>query len=324
MSTSAISPNQPYVTPRSLPWTSWAAVIAGTVTAIAIQIALTELCVGLGLAMYEPLDPAAAGGAIAAGTAIAWLVSALLSIFAGAWVTGRMKLHSTHMEAAIHGTLVWAVVGILTLLLTTISLGMLAGGAMALVGKGISTTASAIGSAVPALAQAAAPSWDDVKKQLEGAADKATSSAASSDAKAPSESRFADRSRMMQLLGQTFTMDAKPQSEADMKEVTGLVAGQLGISSEAAQATLQQWQRSWQESVNRYEAMKNDAKKMALEAASVTARRTAQAAIIAFFVMIAALGAAIGGAISGSACMLKRAREDANANAGDRAAVSYA
>lgn len=324
MTTPAVSPNHPFVAPRSLPWTSWAAVIAGTVTAIAIQIALTELCVGLGLALYEPLDPTAAGGAIAAGTAIAWLVSALISVFAGAWVTGRMKLHSTHMEAAIHGTLVWAVVGILTLLLTTISLGMLAGGAMALVGKGISTTATAVGSAVPALAQTAAPSWDEVKKQLDGAADKVASSAGAPDSKAPAESRFADRSRMMQLLGQVFTRDAATLSDADMKEVTGLVAGQLGISTDAAQATLKQWQRSWQESVKRYETMKDDAKQMAREAASVTARRTAQASIIAFIVMIAALGAAIGGAVCGSACMLKRAREDANADATSRTAISYA
>ena len=309
MSTTSVPVAHPTTIPQALPWTSWAAVIAGTVTAIAVQIALTELCIGSGLSLYEPADPASSATTIAAGTAVAWLVCGLIAIFAGSWVTGRMKRHGTRVEAAIHGTLVWAVAGILTLLLTTVSLGVLTGGALALLGKGISGVAQGVGAAAPAVAQAAAPSWDAVKQQVEGAIGK-LDGAANVPA---SDSRFADRSRLMQLLGQTFTIDGKPLSETDRQELTTLIASQLGIPAEAATKTLDQWQRVWREGAERFQAAKEDAKRTAIEAATVAKRRTAQAAFIAFLVMIAGLGAAIAGAVSGSTCVWTRARAEEEA-----------
>ena len=283
------------------PWTSWSAVLAGVTTTIAVQIGLTELCLACGLALYQPTEPGSETASLAIGTVAALLICAMISVFIGGWVAGRMKLHNSTIEAALHGMLVWAVAGIAALLLTTVSVGMLAGGAFSLLGQGISGAAKGGGATLPAAVQAMAPSWEAVKKDIANVMDKRDAASG-----APlSDSRFADRSRLMQLLAQSFSMDGGRLPEADRDEITTLVAAQLGVSPEAGRAAYDQWQRVWNEGVSRFLAAKDDTKRMAQNAASVASKRLAQAAIIAFFAMIIGLCAAIAGALIGSACALK-------------------
>lgn len=285
----------------SHPWISWAAILAGVTTTIAVQIGLTELCIASGLALFQPSDPGSETAALAIGTAAALLVCALISVFIGAWVAGRMKYHNSSIEAAVHGMLVWAVAGIAALLLTTISVGILAGGALSLLGQGIAGAGKGLGGILPAAAQAVAPSWDGIKKDVASAMDKRDAAS-----EAPlSDNRFADRSRLMQLLAQSFTMDGKALPDADRNEATTLIATQLGISPEAGRTAYDQWQRAWKDGVSRFETAKENTMRAAQNTAAIAARRTAQAAILAFFAMIVGLGAAIAGALCGSACALK-------------------
>ncbi len=284
--------------PASHPWTSWAAILAGVTTTIAVQIGLTEVCLAAGLALFEPADPGSSAAGIAVGTVLAVLVCALISVFAGAWVAGRMKFHQSATEAAVHGMLVWAVSGIAALVLTTISLGILAGGAFSLLGQGLSGAAKGIGATLPAAVSAAVPSWDSIKKDISGAMDKRDAASAET----LSDGRFADRSRLMQLLSQSFSMDGKTLGDAERDEAVRLFSAQVGVTPEAARSAYDQWQRVWKEGMDRYEAAKEDAKRTAMNAAAITAKRTAQAAMIAFFAMIVGLGAAIAGALLGSEC----------------------
>lgn len=306
MTTTLLS-SPPTTIPQAMPWISWAAVIAGSVVAIAVHLALTELCIGSGLASYEPADPQSSATAVASGTAIAWMVSGLISIFVGSWVAGRMKRHGTRIEAAVHGSLVWALGSILTLAVGALTLGAVVGGAGSLLSAGISGAGQGIAAIAPTAAKIAAPSWDDVKKQLDGAIGNTESAAG----KPGNENRFAERSRLMQLLSSSFTLDKSQQSDAERQETSTLLASQLGISGEAARATLVQWQRVWDEGVQRYRTLMDDAKHTATEAAVLAKRRTSQAMIIAFFVMIAGLAAAMAGAVAGSTCVWTRAREEA-------------
>lgn len=288
--------------PLSHPWISWAAVLAGVTVAIAVQIGLAELCLAAGMALYQPAEPGSAAVSLAVGTVAALLVCSLISVFVGGWVSGRMKCHHSPIEAAVHGMLVWAVSGIAALILTGISIGMLAGGALSLLGQGISGAAKGVGAAVPAVVQATAPSWEEIKKDIMGAMDNRDSSHNAQ----LSDSRFADRSRMMQLLAQSFSKDGTSLSDADRDELQNLAAGQLGIPPAAARAAYDQWQRVWKEGVSHFESAKEDAQRVAKNAAAVSAKRLGQAAMAALFAMIVGLCAAIAGALSGSACAMKR------------------
>ncbi len=277
------------------PWVSWGAVIAGGVIAVAIQIALSELCLGSGLAMYEPTDGTSSGAGIAAGTAIAWLVCALLSIFAGGWVSGRMKRHGTNIEAAVHGALVWGLAALLTAWLTTVSLGLLTNGAWSLLGQGISA-------ALPAVTDDVIPSWNNIRQELEDGMTRIDGQGENQTAQPINENRYRERSRLMQLMNQAFTMNSQGLSEPERNEVNQLVASQLGITIGGAQLTIEQWQRTWNENMQRYQTAKDHAKQTALEVATTVKRRTTQAALIGFFIMIAGMGAAISGAVWGFHC----------------------
>lgn len=335
---------QPVLISPSTPWVSWGAVIAGVVIATAVQIGLTELCISLGLSVFEPNDPQGNGSTVLAGSIIALLVAGLISIFVGSWVAGRMKRHGTPVEAAVHGGLVWAVAGIFSLLLATMSVGVLASGALSLVGSGLTAAASGAdtvartaGAVAPSVAGIAAPSWDAVKQTVQGSfgganrqggsdagaptgsvAEGATADAASASqaegatANTGSDTRYRDQSRLMELLGQYFTTDANAAlPAAEQQELTAALAAQLGISAQAAQQTLAQWQKVWRDGVSRYEAAKEEAKRMAVEAAATAQKRTAQAAMVAFVMMLVGLVASVIGAMVGSACVWTKARDEA-------------
>jgi hypothetical protein len=253
---------------------------------------------------YEPATQGSNGGTIAGGTLAVWIVGALVSVFVGSWVTGRMKKSGTRGEAGIHGALVWATGAVVAAMLATVSLGVFAGSAVSLLGDGMKAAATGASAAVPAVAQIAAPTWDAVKDQLQ-VADARTDAPASDD-------RYAERSRLMQLLGQAFPLEQGAEmSAADRKETAALLATQLKIAPDAAQRTLDQWQRAWQESVAKYEAAKEEAKHKAIEAATIAKRRTAQLAITAFVSMIIGLTTAVFGALSGYACACSPKRVDA-------------
>jgi hypothetical protein len=106
---------------------SWGAVIAGTVTALMIQLIFTTLGAAIGLAL---VNPSRSGEGIAMGAGIWWLVTGLMSLFIGGAVCGRLAGFPQRVEAALHGVLVWALSGIIGIFVLSTSAAALIGGAL--------------------------------------------------------------------------------------------------------------------------------------------------------------------------------------------------
>ncbi|HEX3135040.1 MAG TPA: hypothetical protein VHX44_15855, partial [Planctomycetota bacterium] len=231
------------VTPPNRPTISWGSVIAGMLTAIAVQIALAELCIAAGLAMYAPFETDGASAAtLAISTIVAWIVCALAGLFLGGWVAGRLAHYHSRMIAGLHGTLVWATGAVVTAVLVTTALGMVAGGTVSLVGDGMQAAARGAQAVAPAVAQIAAPSWEVIRKQVDDAASKATAAAQAGTL----DNRLAEASRMGDLMSKFFVTDpSKKMNPAEQDELATILAAQVGISREAAVKTLAQWRTSW-------------------------------------------------------------------------------
>jgi hypothetical protein len=291
------------VTPPNRPTISWGSVIAGMLTAIAIQLALAELCIAAGLAMYAPFDPESAeASTLAMGTIIAWIVCALAGLFVGGWVTGRLAHYHSKMIAGLHGVLVWATGAVLAAVLVTSAVGMIAGGTMNLVGQGVQAAASGAGAVAPAVAQIAAPSWDAIRNQINEVTSKATAAAQAGTL----DNRLAEASRMSDLLGKFFARDANERlTQAEQDEFATLLAAQAGISREAAVKTIAQWRSSWEAAVARYDAAVAKAKDEAAKAAVAAKNYTATAAAMAFALMLVGFFAAMFGGICGSSVYRK-------------------
>ena len=192
---------------------------------------------------------------------------------------------------------------------------------MSLVGDGLNAAARGAQAAGSTVSAIAAPTWDAMKKQVDDASSKVAASAQPGTA----DNRLADQSRMMDLFGKFFTVAKdKPLAPAEKDELVTLVAGQVGISREAALKTVDQWQSSWNAAVARYEAAMVQAKETATQAANTAKKYTASAAGIGFLLMLVGLVAAALGGFLGSMCFRCEDQRIANGVAAQRApTVSY-
>lgn len=108
----------------------WRSVIAGTVTALSIQLVLTLIGAGVGAALAHPSsDP---NGHHVAMSAVIWLLcSGLFSFGIGGYVAGVTSgaIHSG--GGAVHGVLSWALAAVLGVVLATVAGSTALGGAAA-------------------------------------------------------------------------------------------------------------------------------------------------------------------------------------------------
>ena len=130
---------------------SWGAVFAGVVIALVVQILLTMLGAGIGLATWDPGsadNPDASTFSIVA--AIWYMLSGIVAAYAGGFIAGRMSGKTHQSAGAFHGLTTWAVTTLLVLYFLTTTIGAIVGGAF----SGIASVVGGVGETV---AQTAAP-----------------------------------------------------------------------------------------------------------------------------------------------------------------------
>ena len=130
---------------------SWGAIFAGVVVALIVQVLLTMLGAGIGIATLDPGtsdNPAASTFSIVAG--IWYVISGIIAAFAGGYIAARMSGKIVPTTGALHGLTTWAFTTLLVLYFLTSTVGSLVGGAF-------SGVASAVGGAGQTIAQTAAP-----------------------------------------------------------------------------------------------------------------------------------------------------------------------
>lgn len=125
------------VAPRDL--VRWGPVIAGLFAAIATLITLGVLGLAIGLAAYDPGDPARNFGI---GSSIWGAISALIAFGIGGWLAGRTAALSGRTSGILQGAMVWFVAIPLLIFMF---------------GSGLSAAARAVGGVATTAAEVAAP-----------------------------------------------------------------------------------------------------------------------------------------------------------------------
>jgi hypothetical protein len=111
---------------------AWSAVIAGSLVALAVGLVLAILALGLGLGAVDVVSGEdAESGAITGAVGVWWTVSAMLSLFVGGWVTGRIAGGPFVPGGVFLGILVWALVTLASFYLLTTTVSTLVGGPLA-------------------------------------------------------------------------------------------------------------------------------------------------------------------------------------------------
>ena len=85
---------------------SWGAVLAGAVVALATSLILSLLGTAIGLSIDSDVD----GDTFSAGAALWALISTIIAMFLGGWITCLCAVGETKREAVVHGIITWGVV----------------------------------------------------------------------------------------------------------------------------------------------------------------------------------------------------------------------
>ena len=130
---------------------SWGAIFAGVVVALVVQVLLTMLGVGIGVATLDPGagdNPAVSTFSVVTG--IWYVLSGIIAAFAGGYIAARMSGKTVATTGALHGLTTWAFTTLLVLYLLSTAVGGIVGGAF----NGITSAVGGLGQTV---AQTAAP-----------------------------------------------------------------------------------------------------------------------------------------------------------------------
>lgn len=131
----------------------WSAVLAGTALGIGVWILLQTLGMGLGLAAVETDDAGSLKGA-GIGTGIWSILAALIAMFVGGLLAGRLAGTRDPKIGAMHGSVVWALGSVIGLWLIFSVISSLASSAAQVGGAAAGATSSVVSGAMSAGGQA--------------------------------------------------------------------------------------------------------------------------------------------------------------------------
>ncbi|MFW5829141.1 MAG: hypothetical protein ACOCXA_02665 [Planctomycetota bacterium] len=274
------------ITDHAHPRTSWRAIIAVALVAMAIQLLLTVLGAAIGLNIAQD----GAGDGLAIGAGIWWVITGCIALFCGGWVTGHLGRAVAHRDAMLHGFIQWTVVTAVSIVLVSTALGALFGGALRLT----STLGSAVGEAVQAVTPEMRISTKDIPwKEVE---DEVTDVIARY---APETVGQEDGQQEVDLsaLAQRF-LTADDHGNEQRTALTRAARKELGISESEAEQLTTELEETYDQARQEARQLWRETEEEVTQAAQSTAEFSADAAWWTFFSLLSgAILAAIGGGV---------------------------
>ncbi len=299
---------------------SWAAVFAGVILAMVVQLSLSLLGAGIGMSTVDPLQGDTPGAtALGLGAAIWWAISGLIALYIGGWVAAHLAGIPRKVDGVLHGLITWGLSTLIIFYLLGTAVGSIIGGAFKVAGGVASTAAQGIAAVAPTVADAATDklseadiSWNDIKRQAQellrqtgkpalqpGAikqkAEGAMRSAKDSAQEAAQKPAAAD-AEIDSLLDKLIRQGKSVASEADREAVINVLVAR-GMNKEQAAQTVDNWQQTYEQGKAKAEQFKAEAEQKARAVADQTADAVSKGALWGFFaLLLGAFAAAIGGA----------------------------
>ncbi|WP_207479210.1 hypothetical protein [Arenibaculum pallidiluteum] len=134
---------------------SWGALFAGVVLALAIQLLLSMLGVGVGMTTIDPAQGGApAASTLGIGAGIWWTVSYMISLAVGGYVAARLAGVVVRGDGMIHGVLTWALALLVSAFLVSSALSAVMSRTFGLLGNIAGSAGQAVQQAAPDAASA--------------------------------------------------------------------------------------------------------------------------------------------------------------------------
>jgi hypothetical protein len=259
---------------RGVSGASWSAIFAGVTAAIAVQLLLNLLGIGVGAATINPLEGQHPGQGLAVGAAIWFVISSIISLFVGGWVAGRLAGIPNKKDGALHGFVTWALASLALFYLLSTAVGGLLGGAASVLGQTASLAARGV--------QAVTPAATNVISQATGVTPEQVQSEAGDLARDSNFQAF--------VAGVIKNGQVTPQ---DHQALANLLVSRRNMSMQEANATIDRWQAQIEQTVQQ-------TKQTAVQAETTAASGVSKGAFGSFFALLLGLAAAVFGSWTGT------------------------
>lgn len=114
---------------------SWGAIFAGVAVALAVQLLLSMLGIGIGAAGFDPAQ-GDSPTAWSIGAGVWWVITGLIALFVGGWVAGHLSSNPDRTDGMLHGVVTWSLATLIGVWLLTSTLGAVTAGAWQVVATG--------------------------------------------------------------------------------------------------------------------------------------------------------------------------------------------
>lgn len=307
--------------PAAIKRISWAAIFAGVVITLVTQLLLSILGLGIGASTVNPMSEQNPANGVATGAAIWFVISTLISLFAGGWVAGRLAGMPRAVDSLLHGILTWGLATLLLFYFLTSTVGSLIGGTFRVLGSGLSAAATGAAAAAPAIAGAAKDQLqqngvnldlgslrgqvETLLKQtgkpelqpgaIQNQANQAVQTTQNTANQAASDPANSDAT-LSALFDRLSKSSEKTFNAADRDALINIIVARTGKSREEAAQTVDSYEKTYQQAQAQYEQTKAQAAQKAREIGQQTAEGVTKAAIWTFIALLAsAIAAAAGG-----------------------------
>ncbi|MGB3626902.1 MAG: hypothetical protein WA989_13800 [Henriciella sp.] len=301
---------------------SWSAALAGFVCALALQGLFSLFGIGWGFDTIDPASESSPFGGLALGAGLYWLITSLLSVFAGGYVAAQVSGRPHMLPAVLHGITVWALATLVSFWAITAALSSTAratASAAEQIGQG---GAAAIGAVADAdlmpegttdmVAQELDQAIDnrervmedirtevrDLYREVVSPQERQRVEAIAEDVASDVMRTPGDFSSDISLgLDRMFGSNA-PLSAQDRAELEAALGERFDISEQQARRIAERWETRWQEANERVEELYRESKEAVLQASEEVAETSADAAFaLAIASFLGLLAAAAGGLV---------------------------
>jgi ABC-type transport system involved in multi-copper enzyme maturation permease subunit len=293
---------------------SWSAIFAGVILSVVIYLLLTILGTAIGATTIDPLKEQNPLDGMGTGAAIWTGLSMLISIGAGAFITGRLA----QREGALHGLLMWAVNTLFVVWLAISLLSSAVSGTASVIGSGFSMVGNGISAIAPSIANKAKETLKEnnfdlgnVQSELEKTlqqtgkpelqpqalkndANKESQTAQNQAQNTANNPQNADTDLANWFKG-VLQRNQDTLQAADVDALKNIIKARTGKSDQEVDQIVAQTQKSYEQARQKYQELKAQAEQKAREAAQQAAAATAKASWMTLIVLL--IEAAVAGAL---------------------------
>lgn len=326
---------------------SWGAIFAGVVVIVFVETMLGLLGMGIGLSTID-VGPGEGGDQNIGGLSIAamiwWLISTVIAVYLGAWVTAKLSGVVLKFNGALHGLVSFGLATVFTLFMMTTVAGAIMGGALGVVQTGVNAAAMAASGNADEFRDVindntrgtvsrsninndVSAAWADIRNEVTSLWNRATNDNAnttpsSSDTSSRSGStattgrlttngttqanRGMESQQFLTLLQASLNRNYGQITEDDKDSVVNVIVARTGMSRTQAEAQVDRWAASYNSGnqANQQPGVTGTTNTQAREVADDAIAIVSGGALWGFFMMLLGAGAALLGGAAGSPARL--------------------